>query len=75
MDQRRARTAGGAINAGGAIGLAEVTGYLEETGVPKTRWPEFVFDVEGPPQTRVGKLDRSAARALAPGRTRKPVRP
>jgi len=53
---------------GGAIGLAEVTGYLEKTGVPKTRWPEFVFDVEDLPQTAVGKLDRNAARDLAVAR-------
>jgi cyclohexanecarboxylate-CoA ligase len=49
---------------GGAITLGEVTGYLESTGVPKAKSPEFVFGVADLPQTRVGELDRAAARDL-----------
>ncbi|MEV6586652.1 class I adenylate-forming enzyme family protein [Streptomyces acidicola] len=49
---------------GGDIDLAEVTGHLESVGLSKTKWPEFVYTVEELPQTKVGKLDRSGARAL-----------
>ncbi|MEW2626146.1 class I adenylate-forming enzyme family protein [Streptomyces sp. NPDC048106] len=50
---------------GRGIDLAELTGHLESLGLSKTKWPEFVYDIEELPQTKVGKLDRSAARALA----------
>ncbi|MEV0774334.1 class I adenylate-forming enzyme family protein [Streptomyces sp. NPDC050433] len=50
---------------GGGIDLAEVTGHLESIGLAKAKWPEFVYGVEELPQTKVGKLDRSGARALA----------
>ncbi|MFF1736936.1 class I adenylate-forming enzyme family protein [Streptomyces sp. NPDC058247] len=50
---------------GGGIDLAEVTGHLESVGLAKTKWPEFVYGIEELPQTKVGKLDRSGARALA----------
>ncbi|MCX5251081.1 acyl--CoA ligase [Streptomyces sp. NBC_00201] len=50
---------------GGGIDLAEVTGHLEGVGLAKAKWPEFVYAVEELPQTKVGKLDRSGARALA----------
>ncbi|MEV3912991.1 class I adenylate-forming enzyme family protein [Streptomyces canus] len=50
---------------GHGIDLAEVTGHLESVGLSKAKWPEFVYDVEELPQTKVGKLDRSGARDLA----------
>ena len=50
---------------GHGIDLAEVTGHLESVGLSKAKWPEFVYDVEELPQTKVGKLDRSGARELA----------
>ena len=50
---------------GGGIDLAEVTGHLESIGLAKTKWPEFVYGIEELPQTKVGKLDRSAAGRLA----------
>ncbi|MFD6281829.1 class I adenylate-forming enzyme family protein [Streptomyces sp. NPDC060209] len=50
---------------GRGIDLAEVTGHLESVGLAKTKWPEFVYDVDELPQTKVGKLDRSGARELA----------
>lgn len=49
---------------GGGIDLAEVTGHLESVGLSKGKWPEFVYDIEELPQTKVGKLDRSGARDL-----------
>ncbi|MEU0946652.1 class I adenylate-forming enzyme family protein [Streptomyces canus] len=49
---------------GDGIDLAEVTGHLESVGLSKAKWPEFVYDVEELPQTKVGKLDRSGAREL-----------
>ncbi|WP_406439490.1 acyl--CoA ligase [Streptomyces sp. NBC_01613] len=49
---------------GGGIDLTEVTGHLESVGLSKSKWPEFVYAVEELPQTKVGKLDRSGARAL-----------
>ncbi|MCX5254965.1 acyl--CoA ligase [Streptomyces canus] len=49
---------------GHGIDLAEVTGHLESVGLSKAKWPEFVYDVEELPQTKVGKLDRSGAREL-----------
>ncbi|MET7526101.1 class I adenylate-forming enzyme family protein [Streptomyces sp900116325] len=50
---------------GGGIDLAEVTGHLESVGLAKTKWPEFVYGIQELPQTKVGKLDRTGARALA----------
>ncbi|MGW5861131.1 class I adenylate-forming enzyme family protein [Streptomyces sp. NPDC055239] len=50
---------------GAGMDLAEVTGHLESVGLAKTKWPEFVYDIEELPQTKVGKLDRSGARELA----------
>ncbi|WP_406152641.1 acyl--CoA ligase [Streptomyces sp. NBC_01023] len=50
---------------GSGIDLAEVTGHLESIGLSKTKWPEFVYGIEELPQTKVGKLDRSAAGRLA----------
>ena len=50
---------------GGEIRLEEVTQHLHDLGLSKTKWPEFVFPVDGLPQTNVGKLDRRAARDLA----------
>jgi len=52
---------------GGEIGLAEITAFLAAGGLSKTKWPEFVFTVDGLPQTKVGKLDRAGARALVRG--------
>ncbi|RZB14436.1 acyl-CoA synthetase [Streptomyces sp. F001] len=49
---------------GGGIDLAEVTGHLDSIGLPKNKWPEFVYDIEELPQTKVGKLDRFGAREL-----------
>jgi cyclohexanecarboxylate-CoA ligase len=51
--------------AAGDIGLDEVTAYLHERGLAKTKWPEYMFTVDGLPQTKVGKLDRKGARELA----------
>jgi non-ribosomal peptide synthetase component E (peptide arylation enzyme) len=48
-----------------ALTLAEVTGYLEAEGFPKSKWPEFVFQVPDLPQNRVGKLSRPDAASLA----------
>ncbi|MFB7755499.1 class I adenylate-forming enzyme family protein [Streptomyces sp. NPDC056121] len=50
---------------GAGMDLSEVTGHLESLGLAKTKWPEFVYAVEELPQTKVGKLDRSAAGRLA----------
>ncbi|MFE5173570.1 AMP-binding protein [Streptomyces sp. NPDC056634] len=50
---------------GAGMDLAEVTGHLESLGLAKTKWPEFVYAVKELPQTKVGKLDRSAAGRLA----------
>ncbi|WP_406102171.1 acyl--CoA ligase [Streptomyces sp. NBC_01003] len=50
---------------GAGMDLGEVTGHLESLGLAKTKWPEFVYAVEELPQTKVGKLDRSAAGRLA----------
>ncbi len=47
------------------LDLPAVTEWLATLGLPKTRWPEFVFIVEVIPETAVGKLDRRAARAVA----------
>ncbi|MCQ8190407.1 class I adenylate-forming enzyme family protein [Streptomyces rugosispiralis] len=52
---------------GDGIELAEVIGHLESVGLSKTKWPEYVYDVEELPQTKVGKLDRRGARDLAAG--------
>ena len=45
--------------------LQAVTGFLDENGVPKAKWPEFVFVVPDLPQNRVGKLSRPDAVSLA----------
>ncbi len=45
--------------------LEAVTGFLDESGVPKSKWPEFVFVVPDLPQNRVGKLSRPDAVRLA----------
>ncbi|MEB8340193.1 class I adenylate-forming enzyme family protein [Streptomyces endophyticus] len=50
---------------GGAVDLAEITEHLEHVGLSKNKWPEFVYGIEELPQTKVGKLDRSGAGALA----------
>jgi len=47
------------------LSLASVTGFLDEEGVPKAKWPEFVFVVPDLPQNRVGKLSRGDATSLA----------
>ncbi|MFJ9895481.1 class I adenylate-forming enzyme family protein [Streptomyces sp. NPDC091280] len=49
----------------GELGLDEITAHLARTGLSKAKWPEFAFTVDELPQTTVGKLDRSGARALA----------
>ena len=49
------------------LSLASVTGFLEQAGVPKAKWPEFVFGVSDLPQNRVGKLSRRDATDLAEG--------
>jgi acyl-CoA synthetase (AMP-forming)/AMP-acid ligase II len=49
----------------GQVDLEEITRHLHDLGLSKTKWPEFVFVVDGMPQTTVGKLDRSGARDLA----------
>jgi cyclohexanecarboxylate-CoA ligase len=54
-----------ALNDEGEIPLEEITRHLRDLGLSKTKWPEFVFSVDRLPQTRVGKLDRTAARDLA----------
>ncbi|MET9911179.1 class I adenylate-forming enzyme family protein [Streptomyces sp. NPDC006476] len=46
------------------LGLDEITAHLARTGLSKAKWPEFLFTVHELPQTTVGKLDRSGARAL-----------
>jgi acyl-CoA synthetase (AMP-forming)/AMP-acid ligase II len=45
--------------------LESVIGFLDESGVPKSKWPEFVFVVPDLPQNRVGKLSRPDAVSLA----------
>jgi acyl-CoA synthetase (AMP-forming)/AMP-acid ligase II len=45
--------------------LEAVTGFLDASGVPKSKWPEFVFVVPDLPQNRVGKLSRPDAVRLA----------
>jgi acyl-CoA synthetase (AMP-forming)/AMP-acid ligase II len=50
---------------GTELDLASVTAFLDEHGLSKTKWPEYVFTVDGLPQTKVGKLDRKGARAVA----------
>jgi len=50
---------------GGHLRLDEVTGHLHGLGLSKAKWPEFVFAVDGLPQTAVGKLSRAGARDLA----------
>ena len=45
--------------------LEAVIGFLDESGVPKSKWPEFVFVVPDLPQNRVGKLSRPDAVSLA----------
>jgi acyl-CoA synthetase (AMP-forming)/AMP-acid ligase II len=47
------------------LSLEAVTGFLDESGVPKAKWPEFVFVVPDLPQNRVGKLSRPDAVSLA----------
>jgi non-ribosomal peptide synthetase component E (peptide arylation enzyme) len=47
------------------LSLASVTGFLGDTGVPKAKWPEYVFVVPDLPQNRVGKLSRRDATDLA----------
>jgi acyl-CoA synthetase (AMP-forming)/AMP-acid ligase II len=49
------------------LSLVSVTGFLEQAGVPKAKWPEFVFVVSDLPQNRVGKLSRRDATDLAEG--------
>ena len=58
---------------GGHIRLDELTGHLSDLGLSKAKWPEFVFAVDGLPQTTVGKLSRAGARDLRP-RPARPVR-
>jgi acyl-CoA synthetase (AMP-forming)/AMP-acid ligase II len=50
---------------GGELALDEVTGFLRDGGMSKAKWPEYVFTVDGLPQTKVGKLDRRGAREVA----------
>lgn len=50
---------------GGELVLDEITGFLREGGLSKTKWPEYVFTVDGLPQTKVGKVDRKGAREVA----------
>ncbi|WP_405539209.1 acyl--CoA ligase [Streptomyces sp. NBC_00075] len=47
------------------LGLDEIREHLARTGLSKSKWPEFAFNVSELPQTTVGKLDRSGARGLA----------
>jgi acyl-CoA synthetase (AMP-forming)/AMP-acid ligase II len=47
------------------VGLDELLDHLSARGLAKAKWPEVVFPVESLPQTKVGKVSRSAARELA----------
>lgn len=47
------------------LSLESVTGFLGDNGVPKAKWPEYVFVVADLPQNRVGKLSRRDATDLA----------
>jgi cyclohexanecarboxylate-CoA ligase len=47
------------------VGLEELLDHLRASGLARTKWPEVAFRVESLPQTKVGKVSRSAARDLA----------
>lgn len=47
------------------VGLDELLDHLRALGLAKAKWPEVVFPVESLPQTKVGKVSRSAAQELA----------
>jgi non-ribosomal peptide synthetase component E (peptide arylation enzyme) len=47
------------------VGLDELLDHLRAQGLARTKWPEVAFRVESLPQTKVGKVSRSAARELA----------
>ncbi|AXK85182.1 Acyl-CoA synthetase (AMP-forming)/AMP-acid ligase II [Nocardia farcinica] len=53
------------VTGGAPLTLAEVTERLAVAGVPKAKWPEYVFTVPDLPQNRVGKLSRPDAVRLA----------
>ncbi len=59
------RAAALVVSTGPALTLGGVTGFLDEHGIPKSKWPEFVFVVSDLPQNRVGKLSRPDAVLLA----------
>ena len=59
------RAAALVVSSDPALTLERVTGFLDESGVPKAKWPEFVFVVQDLPQNRVGKLSRGDATDLA----------
>jgi len=59
------RAAALVVSSDPGLTLEAVTGFLDEKGVPKAKWPEFVFVVPDLPQNRVGKLSRPDAVSLA----------
>ena len=59
------RVAALVVSTSPGLSLSDVTGHLESEGVPKAKWPEFVFVVPDLPQNRVGKLSRPDAVSLA----------
>lgn len=59
------RAAALVVSSDPALSLESVTGFLGDSGVPKAKWPEYVFVVSDLPQNRVGKLSRRDATDLA----------
>lgn len=49
----------------GHLDRATVNSHLQRRGLAKTKWPEFVLEVDAIPQTRVGKTSRRDAADLA----------
>ncbi|MTD17256.1 AMP-binding protein [Nakamurella sp. YIM 132087] len=50
---------------GHPVALPDLLAHLGSVGLSKTKWPEYLFQVEALPQTRVGKLSRPEAKDLA----------
>jgi non-ribosomal peptide synthetase component E (peptide arylation enzyme) len=59
------RAAALVVTASEGLGLDEVTDFLSREGLPKAKWPEFVFVVPDLPQNRVGRLSQPDAASLA----------
>ena len=55
------RAAALVVSSDPGLSLESVTGFLGDSGVPKAKWPEYVFVVPDLPQNRVGKLNRGEA--------------